>query len=88
MKREEYGLITFKTTHFALEAERLFKNEHITCKTIPTPREVSHSCGLSLLFMMDDLARVQAIIDKGQITIDGLFGYTKVNHKNLFERLI
>ena len=52
---EEYGLITFKSTQFALQGESIFKEEEIDFKTIPTPREVSHSCGLALLFAIDDL---------------------------------
>lgn len=88
MKREEYGLLTFKSTHLALQGERIFKERDIVFKTIPTPREVSHSCGLALLFISDDIEKVKEMVKEGILDIDGLYSYIKEDHKNIAEKLL
>lgn len=88
MNREEYGLATFKSTHFALQGEQVFKDNNLTFKTIPTPREVSHSCGLALLFFIDDIEKVREIIDCNLLDIDGLYKFIKEDQKNMAERLL
>ncbi len=88
MKREEYGLITFKSTHYALQAEELLKDNSLVFKTIPTPREVSHSCGLALLFMLEDLEVIRSYIEKGLINFDGVFKYIKENQKSSAEKIM
>ena len=85
---EEYGLITFKSTQFALQGEALFKEEEIIFKTIPTPREVSHSCGLALLFAIDDLENVKELIEDKKIEVENLYKYFKEKHRGRAEKII
>lgn len=49
----EYMIIAFSSTHQAIHFERLLLGSY-AIELIPTPREVSASCGLSLKFEMDD----------------------------------
>lgn len=84
---EEYGLLTFKSTQFALQGEKVFKKEAIDFKTIPTPRDVSHSCGLSLLFAIDDLEDVKKLIKEEKIKIDELYRYFKEKHRGRAEKI-
>lgn len=88
MAKEIYGLITFKSTNYALQTEEVLKEIDIVFKTIPTPREVSHSCGLAILFILDDLDKVIGYIEDGKIKQDNLFKFTKENHKNIAEKLL
>lgn len=85
---EEYGLTTFKSTQLALQGESVLKEENITFKTIPTPREVSHSCGLALLFAIDDVGQVKCLIEEKRLNIDGLYKYTKENHRAKAEKIL
>lgn len=85
---EEYGLTTFKSTQGALQGESVLKEEEIIFKTIPTPREVSQSCGLSLLFALDDLEAVGKLIEEKKMDIDGLYKYTKENHRAKAEKIV
>ncbi len=85
---EEYGLITFKSTQFALQGESIFKEEEIDFKTIPSPREVSNSCGLALLFAIDDLEDVEALIENKKIEIENLYRYFKEKHRGRAEKII
>lgn len=85
---EEYGLTTFKSTQFALQGESVLKEENIIFKTIPTPREVSNSCGLALLFGIDDLGEVRNLIEEKRLNIDGLYKYIKENHRANAEKIL
>jgi Protein of unknown function (DUF3343) len=43
------GLVTFESTNLALKTERALKDAGIPCAVIPTPREITSECGISLL---------------------------------------
>lgn len=88
MKKKEYTLITFESTHHAMAAEEVFKVEEMDFKTIPTPREVSHSCGLALLLALEDLQRVKNIIEEKNVSIDGLFKFTKDGGKSKANKIL
>ncbi len=87
MKREEYGLSTFKSTQFAIQAEKVLKENDVFFKTIPTPREVSHSCGLALLFTPESIEKVKMLMESGAIQIDGLYKFIKDGHKSSAEKI-
>ena len=87
MKKEVYGLITFKSTNYALQAEQVFKEEKLIFKTIPTPRDVSTSCGLSLLFLEDQIDEAKDLIEEGKITIVGMYKYIKTSAGTYAKRI-
>lgn len=43
--------LTFDSTHYAIKIEKRMKEAALKGVMIPTPREVSASCGLSLKFL-------------------------------------
>lgn len=88
MKRQEFALITFKSTHHAIQAEEVFEEEDMDFKTIPTPREVSHSCGLSLLFFKKDIEKIKEVIEGGKISIDGFYEFIKDGSNSYAEKII
>lgn len=49
-----YYLITFASTHLAIRTERMLKEKY-KITMIPTPRDLSASCGLSLMLEADAL---------------------------------
>ncbi len=55
--KKDYMIIAFSSTHQAIRFERLLI-EHFAIELIPTPRDVSASCGLSLKFEAEDLKAV------------------------------
>lgn len=63
MLEKEFYVIVFDSTHHAIQTEKRLKEKfHIA--TIPTPREITASCGLSIKFsanefqtMMEELNR-------------------------------
>ncbi len=46
--------LTFDSTHYAIKIEKRMKEAALSGVMIPTPREVSASCGLSLKFLESD----------------------------------
>ncbi len=88
MKSEVYGVITFKSTHHTIQAEDLLKDGGLEFKTIPTPREITKSCGLSILFQLDHLYMVEDVISQGTIKIDSVYKYIKSREKSSAEKII
>ena len=88
MKNQEFGVITFKSTHYAIQGEKKFLDlDEISIRTIPTPREVSHSCGLALKFDLDDLEKVKSIIESEGIEIDEMYRIVKTEEERYSEKL-
>lgn len=88
MNKEIYGLITFKSTNFALQGEEILKDNDLTFKTIPTPRDVSTSCGLSLLFLEEDIDKVKKLIDQEILKIDSMYRYSKSSQGSRVEKIL
>ena len=76
MKTEEYGIVTFNSTHHAISGEKIFKEKEIPFKTIPTPRDITLSCGLSILFSLDDIHKVKELHSGNELSIKGIYKYT------------
>ncbi|WP_313755908.1 DUF3343 domain-containing protein [Tissierella sp.] len=87
MNKEIYGVATYKSTHHTIQAEGVFKEKGINFRTIPTPREITVSCGLAIIFPLDDLPKVEEIIDSNEINIDSIYKYTKTGSNNKAEKL-
>lgn len=47
-------VLTFDSVNYAMQAEKAFKEDEVEFKTIPTPREISSSCGLSIMTSLDN----------------------------------
>ncbi len=89
MDNNEFGVVTFKSTHHAIQGEKKFiDSDRIKIRTIPTPREVSHSCGLALKFDLDDLEIVKDIIENEKVEYDNLFKVVKNKDEKYSEKLI
>jgi len=75
MKFEDFGVVTFESTHHALNGEKSFKDKDIPFKTIPTPREITLSCGLSLKFKLEDLDAVLELYSEEKVAIKGIYKF-------------
>ena len=52
---EKYLLLTFNSVNHTMQLEKELKNLDKKFKTIPTPREVSRSCGLAFYLIQANL---------------------------------
>lgn len=87
MRNEEYGIVTFESTAHAIRGEKILKDLKLKFKTIPTPREISSSCGLSIRFDLNDLSIVNNIINVNNLAVKGIYRYIKKNSANIAEKI-
>ena len=79
MDKLHYGILSFESTHRAIFSEKILKTE-VKVETIPTPREISSECGISIKFNLKDLKTILRMIDKKNLKIDGYYEITKMNN--------
>lgn len=53
----DYLLITFESTHIAIKTEKIL--DGLDIETIPTPRQLSTSCGISIKGKVEDLEMIK-----------------------------
>ncbi len=82
-----YGLFTFNTTSHALKAEKVLKNCKENILVIPTLREISASCGLSIKVHLHDLDRLREILQAGKVQIEGIYKVEKIKGRHLVNRI-
>jgi len=73
MKEELYYVIAFDSTHHAIMGEKILREKGLDIRTIPTPREITASCGLSLKFNMDILDRINEFLSNIDFSIKGVY---------------
>lgn len=57
-----YAVLLLPSVSHALLSEKVVKAEGISCKLIPTPREISTDCGIVLRFSEEDKKRLEYVI--------------------------
>lgn len=70
---EEFLIVTFESTNFAMQTEAVFKGLEITNQIIPTPREITLSCGLSIRTPFENFEKILNLIDQKKIRNKSLF---------------
>ena len=70
---DEYGVILFQTSSAAMQAEAVLVRAGLKVKLIPTPRELSSDCGISLRFDWKSLSEVQAHQENGSLNTAGIY---------------
>lgn len=84
-EREEYILFAFKSPHGAIKSEVLLKE--LSPKIVPTLREISTSCGMSVKLKTEHRDRALGIIEAEGLRRWGLYSI-KAEGKNISADLI
>jgi len=86
---ENFCLMTFISTQHALRAEKtLEKNKIIDFIIVPTPRDISNGCGLSIKFICEEQETIKELISDNDITYAGIYSFKKnEDNKNLVEKI-
>jgi hypothetical protein len=81
-------LITFDSTHKAIRTDKYLK-ERIAGELIPTPREISASCGLSFKFAKEEGRRVYETLLEKDGFLEGLQLYSmeRTSEKRVAKKL-
>ncbi|NLO20798.1 MAG: DUF3343 domain-containing protein [Syntrophomonadaceae bacterium] len=85
MEIPNYGIITFASTSYALKAEKVMKGLGKIFMIIPTPREISTSCGLAIKLEPEGLKEFLQILAVEKVPVQGVYrieeeGKNKILH--------
>ncbi len=69
---DTYGVVLFYTNSASIRAEKILRQENLTVKLIPTPRELSSDCGVALRFDWDQAERVRTSMDAAHVENAGI----------------
>ncbi len=70
---DDYGVILFHTSSAAIQAEAYLSRAGLKVKLIPTPRELSSDCGISLRFAWKDVQDVETCVEKSRLDSAGIY---------------
>lgn len=69
--------ILFDSYNWGLSLEAKLKAAKINYTISPTPREFSVSCGMSIMYHVEDEEKIREIVDKCDIKIRGFYTLEK-----------
>lgn len=82
-----YGLMTFNNTSAALKAEKTLKKTGREFMVIPTPREISASCGLALKFRLTFLQDYCQALTAENVCYDDLYRIEEQHRKKIIQKI-
>jgi hypothetical protein len=86
-KLRDYGVFTFISTSQALKAERVLKEAAADFLMMPTPRDISTSCGLAVKIAEQDLDICYQSLLNHQVRVDGAYLVKTIAGKTSVERV-
>ena len=79
-------LIAFDSVHQAIRAEQLLLKADVSVEMVPTPREISASCGQSVRFPAGSADAVLALLEREKIAFRGI--YSAAEGQRIYELLV
>jgi hypothetical protein len=67
-----YGVILFHSNSAAIKTEKLLTSQGYQVTFIPTPRELSSNCGVSLFFAWSQNEAIKSALEKARVEIQGI----------------
>ncbi len=64
------AIILFHSTNYAIWAQDLLKENNISCKMIPVPRDLSSDCGYCVRILPDDLNTSEKLLKENDVEFD------------------
>ncbi len=64
------AIILFHSTNYAIWTQDLLKENNITCKMIPVPRDLSSDCGYCVRVSPDDLEVSEKLLKENDVEYD------------------
>ncbi len=68
----KFGVVLFHTSSSAMQAEAVLTRAGLAAKLIPTPRELSSDCGLSLRFDWGLHEHVEILLKERRVETAGI----------------
>lgn len=70
---DNYFIIVFNNTHNAIEGEKTLKKENIAVTIMPTPSQITQSCGISIKFEEKDLNIIENMAQEEKLHIKNIY---------------
>jgi len=70
-------LFTFSNTHRVIKAERILRAHGLGVEVIPTPKEISSECGMSLLVGVGGSQKAWEILRKEGVEVLGVYEWNR-----------
>ena len=83
----EMYIISFNSTHQTIKCDKIFGKNEMDYAVLPTPREITQSCGISIKFSIENIDNVKEIIDENQIEYKGMYKIFKQDGKKKVEEI-
>ena len=77
---QEMYIVSFSSTHHAIRSDKLFEENGIKSTTLPTPREITASCGISIRFQNEDMDKVIEILEVNGVEYKGIYNIKKLEN--------
>ncbi|MFN2364735.1 MAG: DUF3343 domain-containing protein [Halarsenatibacteraceae bacterium] len=87
MRDNEYGLISFATTHHALKAEKLLKEENYSVEMRPIPPSISADCGFGIEFEIDKIKGIKEFLGEKTVQTEGYYHIIKSGNKKSIKKI-
>lgn len=81
----KYIIMTFESTHMAIKTEKLLSGVDID--VLPTPRQISTSCGISIKIPFDSLDIIKEKMGNNFGNLNKIYGATQNNNEIIFEEI-
>lgn len=75
---QEMYIVSFNSTHHAIRTDKLISEQNIKAVTLPTPREITASCGISIRFNYCDLEKIESILEDNKVEYRGIYNIKKL----------
>lgn len=85
--KEFFYIIAFDSTHHAISTEQALKNAKKEVMIIPTPREITASCGLSLRVKKEDISFLKEQLKEKNMSYRGIFRVKLEEGKKFIEKI-
>lgn len=84
---QDYCIFTFNSTSQALKGEKVMKQAAAHFVMMPTPREVSTSCGLAVKVNPVEAEKYYRLLVEHRVSIAGVFRLTRKGRKTEINNL-
>ena len=74
----EMYIVSFNSTHQAIKCDKTFEKNEMDYAVLPTPREITQSCGISIKFSIGNIDNVKKIMNENQIEYKGNYKIVKL----------
>ncbi len=77
-------IAVFNNRNGAMQFASSLKRTGVRCKTISTPRELSESCGISVVFLEQDIGRARYVLSA--LKIGSFKGFYAIIGNDIFKK--